>query len=206
MHSEISDRFRALAARPESQTGLAEGALILASEVRPEMKIDAVLALLDELTERISPLVEAAETPSAAVVSTETQALSATMDVVRGATPDESAVDDQLQNPDGLAVALATQLNAQVGSPVVEPQDVGVEVELLVPPPPPPPPPDSPPRPPPSPTPPPSPPPALPAPPSTSPSAFPSTPPSTSPSASPSASSSASPTASPAAASLRWRS
>ena len=69
MHSEISDRFRALAARPESQTGLAEGALILASEVRPEMKIDAGLALLDELTERISPLVEAAETPSAAVTA-----------------------------------------------------------------------------------------------------------------------------------------
>jgi len=67
VHSEISDRFRALAARPESQTGLAEGALILANEVRPEMNIEAGLSLLNELTERVSPLVEAAETPSAAV-------------------------------------------------------------------------------------------------------------------------------------------
>ena len=69
MHSEISDRFRSLAARPESQKGLAEGALIVASEVRPEIDIDAGLGLLDELTERVSPLVEAAETPSAAVVA-----------------------------------------------------------------------------------------------------------------------------------------
>ncbi len=67
MQSEISDRFHALAAQPESPHGLAEGALILAAEVRPEVDVAAGLRELDALTERVRPLVEAASAPSAAV-------------------------------------------------------------------------------------------------------------------------------------------
>lgn len=69
MQSEISERFRALAALPESQSGLAEGALIVASEVRPEVDIDQGLADLAEIAERTRPLVEATSTPSGAVGS-----------------------------------------------------------------------------------------------------------------------------------------
>ena len=64
MQSEISDRFRELAAMPESQIGLAEGALVLAREVRPEVDIEAGLATVAELTERMRPLVDAARTPT----------------------------------------------------------------------------------------------------------------------------------------------
>jgi regulator of sirC expression with transglutaminase-like and TPR domain len=67
MQSEISPRFQALASRPESQLGLAEGALVLAAEVRPELDIDSSLTALDELVERARPLIEAADTKSAAV-------------------------------------------------------------------------------------------------------------------------------------------
>ncbi len=67
MQSEISDRFHALAALPESQLGLAEGALVLASEARPEVDIARGLEALAELAERARPLVDAAPTPSGAV-------------------------------------------------------------------------------------------------------------------------------------------
>ena len=67
MQSEISERFLALAAQPETTHGLAEGALILAAEVRPEVDVAAGLERLDALTERVRPLVEAARSPSAAV-------------------------------------------------------------------------------------------------------------------------------------------
>jgi regulator of sirC expression with transglutaminase-like and TPR domain len=67
VQSEISDRFRALASLPESQLGLAEGALILAAEVRPEVDVRGGLEALAEIAERARPLVDAASTPSAAV-------------------------------------------------------------------------------------------------------------------------------------------
>ena len=67
MLPEISHRFRALAALPESQAGLAEGALILAAEVRPEVDIESCLAAVAELADRSRPLVEAATSPSEAV-------------------------------------------------------------------------------------------------------------------------------------------
>lgn len=63
----ISDRFRALAVRPEDAPGLAEGALILAAEIRPELDVDASLEKITGLVERAQPLVEAADSPSEAV-------------------------------------------------------------------------------------------------------------------------------------------
>jgi len=66
MKSEISDRFHALAERPESQRGLAEGALVLAAEARPDIDIELSLSLVDELVERAQPLVDAANTASRA--------------------------------------------------------------------------------------------------------------------------------------------
>ena len=67
MQSVISDRFHELALLPESQQGLAEGALILAAEVRPEVDIASGLETVAEIAERTRPLVEHAATPSAAV-------------------------------------------------------------------------------------------------------------------------------------------
>ena len=67
MKSEISDRFHTLAAIPESQIGLAEGALVVASEVREEVDVESSLEALAEVAERARPLVDAARTPSAAV-------------------------------------------------------------------------------------------------------------------------------------------
>ena len=67
MQSEISERFRALAGIPESQLGLAEGAFVLAAEVRPELDIELGLSVVAELVERTRPMVEAANTPSGAV-------------------------------------------------------------------------------------------------------------------------------------------
>jgi len=69
VQSEISDRFQALAALPESQLGLAEGALVIASEARPKVDIESGLEALTELAERARPLVDAAATPSAAVAA-----------------------------------------------------------------------------------------------------------------------------------------
>ncbi len=67
MQSEISRRFHELAMLPETQQGLAEGALIVAAEVRPEIDIASGLEQLSEIAERARPLVDAARTPSAAV-------------------------------------------------------------------------------------------------------------------------------------------
>ncbi len=69
MQSEISARFHALAELPESQLGLAEGALVLAAEARPDLDIDLSLSALDELVERSRPLIDAANTPSNAVAT-----------------------------------------------------------------------------------------------------------------------------------------
>ncbi len=69
MQSEISDRFQALAGRPESQLGLAEGAFVLAAEARPEIDIDRGLADVAELVERIRPLVDSANGPTGAVTA-----------------------------------------------------------------------------------------------------------------------------------------
>lgn len=69
MQSEISERFHRLADLPESQLGLAEGAFVLASEIRPELDIDLGLMLVAELVERIRPLVDSASTPSGAVAA-----------------------------------------------------------------------------------------------------------------------------------------
>ena len=64
MQGEISQRFHALAILPENQIGLAEGALVLAAEARPELDLDFNLGVIDELVERAKPLVDAATTPS----------------------------------------------------------------------------------------------------------------------------------------------
>ena len=69
MQSEISPRFHELAALPEGQLGLAEGALVLAAEARPDLDIEQSLTLLDELVERARPLVDAASSPSGTVAA-----------------------------------------------------------------------------------------------------------------------------------------
>jgi regulator of sirC expression with transglutaminase-like and TPR domain len=69
VQSEISERFHALAGKPETQLGLAEGALVLAAEVRPELDIDLALTSLNDLVERTRPLVDAATTPSGTVAA-----------------------------------------------------------------------------------------------------------------------------------------
>lgn len=60
MQSEISDRFHALAHEADPDQSLAEGALVLAAEVRPEVDVEAGLELVREITDRARPLVEAA--------------------------------------------------------------------------------------------------------------------------------------------------
>jgi len=67
VNGEISDRFRALASRRESLTGLAEGALVLAAEAQPGVDIDASLRRLGELVARGRSQVEAAASPARAV-------------------------------------------------------------------------------------------------------------------------------------------
>jgi regulator of sirC expression with transglutaminase-like and TPR domain len=69
MQSQISDRFHTLADMPESQLGLAEGAFVLASEIRPDLDIDLGLGLVAELVERIRPLIDSATHPSGAVAA-----------------------------------------------------------------------------------------------------------------------------------------
>ena len=69
MQSVISERFHALAEIPESQLGLAEGALVLAAEVRPQLDITVGLRVVSELVERTRPLIDAASTPSGAVAA-----------------------------------------------------------------------------------------------------------------------------------------
>jgi len=69
VQSVISDRFHALANRPESQSGLAEGALVLAAEVRPELDIEQGLAVVNELVERNRSLIDSATSPSGAVAA-----------------------------------------------------------------------------------------------------------------------------------------
>ena len=66
MQSEISERFQALAADPDGASSLAEGALIVAAEVRPEVDIATGIEQVEETAERARPLVEAATSPSAA--------------------------------------------------------------------------------------------------------------------------------------------
>ena len=61
MHQEISDRFNALARRPESLEGLAEGALILAAEAKPDVDIEAALETVADLVDRVRPIVEHAD-------------------------------------------------------------------------------------------------------------------------------------------------
>lgn len=72
MQSEISQRFQELVRNlaevpPDSLAGLAEGALVMAAEARPETDIDSALETLDGIVERIRPLVEAATGPKAKV-------------------------------------------------------------------------------------------------------------------------------------------
>lgn len=67
MNSEISDRFRALARSAESQTGLAEGALVIASEARTGVDIEAGLRRVGELVERGRTHVEGSSSPARAV-------------------------------------------------------------------------------------------------------------------------------------------
>lgn len=67
MNSEISDRFRALARRPESQAGLAEGALVVAAEAQPGVDVEAGLRRIEELAARGRAQVEAAASPARSV-------------------------------------------------------------------------------------------------------------------------------------------
>lgn len=72
MQSEISQRFQQLVrhleeARPSAAAGLAEGALVVAAEARPETDIESALETLDGVVERIRPLIEAAKGPSAKI-------------------------------------------------------------------------------------------------------------------------------------------
>lgn len=69
MQSEISDRFQTLAGVPESQSGLAEGAFVIAAEMRPDLDIGRSLAVVSELVERTRPLVDSASNPTEAVTA-----------------------------------------------------------------------------------------------------------------------------------------
>lgn len=61
MRQEISERFSTLAASPDSLDGLAEGALILAAEAKPEVDVEGGVAAVAELADRARPLVENAD-------------------------------------------------------------------------------------------------------------------------------------------------
>ena len=67
MHHEISERFNELARQSESQEGLAEGALILAAEAKPDVDIEGGLDSVADLVERSRPLIENTASASAAV-------------------------------------------------------------------------------------------------------------------------------------------
>jgi len=67
MQSEISKRFDRLARLPDREIGLAEGALIVAAEAKPDIDIDGSLAIVAELAERTQPLVDHVASPSARV-------------------------------------------------------------------------------------------------------------------------------------------
>jgi len=69
MQGEISDRFRSLAAIPESQIGLAEGAFVLAAEARADLDIETGLTSIGELVDRMRPLFDAADSPSGGVAA-----------------------------------------------------------------------------------------------------------------------------------------
>lgn len=66
MNNAISDRFQALATLPESQTGLAEGALIVAAEAHAGVDIEGSLRRVDALVARAQPIVEQAASPARA--------------------------------------------------------------------------------------------------------------------------------------------
>ena len=110
MQSEISDQFHALAAIPESQIGLAEGALIIASEVRPQTDIADNLKAITELAERARPLVDAATSPSAAVSALNHSLFE--LEQFRGNQeryddPRNSFLDEVLQRRKGLPITLS---------------------------------------------------------------------------------------------------
>lgn len=69
MNGEISDRFRALAARPESSRGLAEGALVVAAEARLGVDIDASMRAVDALVGRARERLEPLGHPTRAIAS-----------------------------------------------------------------------------------------------------------------------------------------
>ena len=75
MLSEISERFRKLADAPESQIGLAEGALVISSEVRAEVDVERGLDAIAELAERVRPAVAAATGGGSAMVAALNHAL-----------------------------------------------------------------------------------------------------------------------------------
>jgi regulator of sirC expression with transglutaminase-like and TPR domain len=111
MRSEISDRFRTLAARPESLHGLAEGALVVASEAKPEVDIEASLAAISALAERTRPLVEGSGGPDSAVVGALNHALFE-LEQFRGNREQyddlrNSFLDDVLARRRGLPITLA---------------------------------------------------------------------------------------------------
>ena len=110
MQSEISERFHALVGIPESQIGLAEGALVLAAEVRPELDIELGLSSVTGLVERTRPLIDSARTPSGAVAALNHAFFE--LERFRGDTeqyddPRNSDLDEVLSRRRGLPITLS---------------------------------------------------------------------------------------------------
>lgn len=112
MQGEISARFRALAGPPEGLEGLAEGALVLAAEARPELDIEEALESLAEIAHRTQPLVEATATPSGAV-----EALNHSLFELEGFRGNQARYDDPMNS--FLDVVIATRRGLPITLSVV---------------------------------------------------------------------------------------
>lgn len=110
MNTEVGERFAALAKAPEAPGGLARGALILAAEAKPGVEIDLCLAQIEALAESARPLVEAAETETAAVdrlnhVLFELEGFTGNREAYRD--PRNSFLDEVLTSRRGLPITLS---------------------------------------------------------------------------------------------------
>ncbi len=110
MQNAISERFKALAVDPETRHGLAEGALILAAEAKPGVDIEAGMARLDRIVERIRPSIESATRGTGAVEALNHGLFE--LERFRGNQqeyddPRNSFLDDVLARRQGLPITLA---------------------------------------------------------------------------------------------------